>query len=222
MGTIRGTEAFVEYVTATRRWLDDIGEGVDHVRLTVSAGRTVEEVSIRLSGSHPELPVAIVTDLAPDGAIDAIRVYHSTWPLTGDHQIRPPLLDEDPAIDLQGAPATYQRGLAAGDKELTVSAFEETGLVREPSGGPYTYVGADHHRIYDIMFASGGGIPLQFCTATDDGVACAIEYNCMRWGSHDIPPQAGMAVYERGESGLLAAARIYDDVTPPESSDSSH
>jgi hypothetical protein len=40
-------------------------------------------------------------------------------------------------------------------------------------------------------------------------------------GKDSIPAQAGVAVYVRGESGRLAAARIYDDVTPPGSSDSS-
>jgi hypothetical protein len=30
-----------------------------------------------------------------------------------------------------------------------------------------------------------------------------------------MPPQAGIAVYERGPGGGLAAARIYDDVDPP-------
>jgi hypothetical protein len=28
-------------------------------------------------------------------------------------------------------------------------------------------------------------------------------------------PSSGVAVYERGANGLLTAARIYDDVTPP-------
>jgi hypothetical protein len=102
-----------------------------------------------------------------------------------------------------------------------VASFEPDGEVREPAGGPYRYRGDAHHRIYDLMFASGGGIPLRFCTATDDGVACAIEYVCDRWGAEAIPPQAGVAVYERGTSGRLRAARIYDDVTPPRSSDSS-
>jgi NAD(P)-dependent dehydrogenase (short-subunit alcohol dehydrogenase family) len=41
------------------------------------------------------------------------------------------------------------------------------------------------------------------------------EYNCVRWGSHDLPPQAGLGVYERGPDGLLAAVRAYDDVAPP-------
>jgi hypothetical protein len=52
-------------------------------------------------------------------------------------------------------------------------------------------------------------------------VRCAIEYNCVRWGVTDILPQAGLAVYERGSSGLLAAARICDDVEPPAVSDTS-
>ena len=50
---------------------------------------------------------------------------------------------------------------------------------------------------------------------TDDGVRCALEYNCVRWGSHDLPPQAGIGVYERGPDGLLAAARVYDDIEAP-------
>ena len=50
---------------------------------------------------------------------------------------------------------------------------------------------------------------------TDDGVRCALEYNCVRWGGDDLPPQAGIAVFERGPDGLLAAARIYDDVEAP-------
>jgi hypothetical protein len=43
----------------------------------------------------------------------------------------------------------------------------------------------------------------------------------VHWGVADIPPQAGVAVYERGSGGLLAAARIYDDVEPPAVSDKS-
>jgi hypothetical protein len=48
----------------------------------------------------------------------------------------------------------------------------------------------------------------------DTGRACALEYNVARWRT-ELPPEAGVAVYTRGESGELAAARIYDDVDPP-------
>jgi len=33
-------------------------------------------------------------------------------------------------------------------------------------------------------------------------VRCALEYNCVRWGGDELPPQAGIGVYERGPDGL--------------------
>ena len=45
---------------------------------------------------------------------------------------------------------------------------------------------------------------------------CVLEYNCVRWGRYDVPPQAGLAVFERGPDGLLSAARVYDDVERPD------
>lgn len=50
---------------------------------------------------------------------------------------------------------------------------------------------------------------------TDNGRVCALEYNVVAWGGTELPPEAGIAVYVRGDSGKLAAARIYDDVDPP-------
>ncbi len=43
----------------------------------------------------------------------------------------------------------------------------------------------------------------------------------VRWGVSELAPQAGIAVYVRGRTGKLAAARIYDDAAPLEVSDSS-
>ena len=64
--------------------------------------------------------------------------------------------------------------------------------------------------------ASGAGITLEHCTVTEDGVRTALEFNAIRWGSVDMPPQAGVAVSpQRGRAGNIAEARIYDDVDPP-------
>ena len=68
---------------------------------------------------------------------------------------------------------------------------------------------------YERLFSNGGGIPLEHCSVIDDGRTCALEYNVVRWGRTELPPEAGVAVYVRGESGKLAAARIYDDADPP-------
>jgi hypothetical protein len=61
---------------------------------------------------------------------------------------------------------------------------------------------------------------LQHCAVIDDKRSCALEYNVVRWGRTELPPQAGVAVYVRGQTGKLVAARIYDDVEPPLGSDS--
>jgi hypothetical protein len=198
---------------------------VDNVALTRTPTRTVEEVALHLlgdDGGRVELPVAIVSDRNPDRALKTIRIYHSLWPLTGSHTVRPPLLPEDPSLHAEGTPGDYQRALAEGDLGGIVAIFEPDGYAREPSGGAYLHRGAEGLReLYAHLFANGGGIPLEHCTLTDDGVRCAVEYNCVRWGVTDIPPQAGVAVYERGSSELLSAARIYDDVEPPDVSDTS-
>jgi hypothetical protein len=68
---------------------------------------------------------------------------------------------------------------------------------------------------FSRSFGFGGGITLGCGAVTDDGLRCALEYNCVRWGSHDLPRQAGIMVFERGPDGLLAAVRVYDDVEAP-------
>ena len=225
VGHVEGRREFRAFVSGTVDWLGERDAVVENVALTRTQTRTVEEVVLHLLPDHGvriELPVAIVADRNPERTLKTIRVYHSMWSLTGRHTVRPPLLPEDPSLHVQGTPGDYQRALAEGDLEGIVGTFEAGGYAREPSGGAYTYRGAEGLRtFYAHLFANGGGIPLEHCTITDDGTRCAIEYNCVRWGATDMPPQAGVAVYERGSIGLLSAARIYDDVEPPTVSDTS-
>ena len=224
-GHLEGAEEFHAFVYEMANWLRERDAVVENVALTLTQARTVEEVVLHLlrdDGGRVELPVAIVSDRNPERTLKAIRVYHSMWPLTGSHDVRPPLLPEDPVLRAEGSPGDYQRALAEGDLKGVLEIFEPDGYAREPSGGAYLHRGTEGLReLYAHMFANSGGIPLEHCTLTDDGTRCAIEYNCVRWGVTDIPPQAGVAVYERGNSGLLSAARIYDDVEPPAVSDTS-
>jgi hypothetical protein len=87
---------------------------------------------------------------------------------------------------------------------------------REPAGGRHVHRGRDGLRsFYELLFSNGGGIPLEHCAVIDDGRSCALEYNVVRWGKTELPPQVGVAVCIRGPHGRLAAARIYDDTHPP-------
>jgi len=226
VGYVEGARRLRAFVNGTAEWLRERDAVVENVALTRTPTRTVEEVVLHLladdGGVRVELPVAIVSDRNPERTLKAIRVYHSMWPLTGEHRLRSPLLPADPGLQAEGTPGDYQRALAEGDLQAIMGTFETDGYAREPSGGAYLHRGAEGLReLYAHLFANGGGIGLEHCTLTDDGVRCAIEYNCVRWGVTDIPPQAGVAVYERGGGRLLAAARIYDDVQPPAVSDTS-
>ncbi len=90
------------FVSRTADWLRERDAVVENVALTRTQTRTVEEVVLHLllgdEGGRVELPVAIVTDRNPDRTLKAIRVYHSMWPLTGEHAVRPPLLPADPKL----------------------------------------------------------------------------------------------------------------------------
>jgi hypothetical protein len=110
----------------------------------------------------------------------------------------------------------YQRALAAGDLDAIVAAFEPGGYAREPAGGRYIHKGPEGLReFYELLFSNEGGIPLEHCALTDDKRACALEYNVVLWGKTELAPEAGIAVYVRGETGKLAAARVYDCARPP-------
>ena len=180
---------------------------------TVQNGRRVEEDVVDF-GNGVRLPVATVLDRT--GPISALRVYHSFWPLAQKHIVRPPLLQEDPGLVVEGIVGAYQRALAAGALEEIVATFESDGVAREPAAGDYCHRGRDGFRgFFRHLCGPTEGIALQHCTVTDDGACCAIECNCVGWAGTSIPPQAGVAVYERGPSSKLAAARIHDDVDPP-------
>lgn len=217
-GRIRGPESFRRFVEQTNHWIADRHVDIEPVSLILTDQRGVEEVVLRLDarGGRVELPVAVVADRREDGRLLELRVYFSTWPLTGTHARRPPLLHPNGDVRESDVVGEYQRALAAGDAEAVVNTFEPDAYAREPAGGQYVHRGRDELRaMFDLFFSNGGGIPLEHCTATDDGRACALEYNVVSWGRTNMLPEAGVAVYVRGESGKLAAARIYDDSEPP-------
>jgi hypothetical protein len=218
-GRIKGTRAFNEYVIETNEWLRGGNASIEGVGHTIHAkARGVAEVVVHLEGETGpiDLPMAIVADKQADGRIREIRMYYSTWPLSRRHAKRVPVMQPDPELEEPDVVGEYQNALGAGDVDGLVAAFETSGYAREPAGAEYVHRGPDGLRaFYGWLCSNDGGIPLERCTLTDDGRACALEYNVVRWGKTELWPEAGVAVYVRGENGKLAAARIYDDVDPP-------
>jgi SnoaL-like domain len=217
-GRVKGEQAFAAYAAATKTWLEDREASIEDVGLFMTERRSVGEAVLHLGGDgeHIDLPVAIVADQRPDARLEEIRIYYSSWLLAGRHAHRAPLLQRDPELREPEILGEYQRALAAGDLDSIVACFEPDGYAREPAGADYVHRGAgDLREFYSWLFSNGGGIPLEQCTLTHDDQTYALEYNVARWGRTELPPQAGVAVYVRGDDGRIAAARIYDDVDPP-------
>ena len=215
-GEVRGHRNVRHFISHNMSWLAGLHPRTETVASTCAGGRAVVELLARLDHDGGELvwPVAVVAE-SPDELSVVFRTYCSRWPVDEQRHVRPPVLkrgDVHPG-DVVGR---YQAALAAGDADAIVSTFAPDGYYRGPFGPRYAHRGtAELRSFYTLCFSAGGGIGLENCAMTDDGVRCALEYNCVRWGSHDLPPQAGIAVYERGPDGLLAAARVYDDVAAP-------
>jgi len=219
---VQSAAAWASYAKAKYRWLAERGARVEPVSLTRTSQRIVSEVALLLKheGKPLALPVALVADLSRTrptvGKWTALRIYHGLGPLIGEHRVRPPLLPPDPGLKMGDPIAKYHAALRAGDLEAMVELFDPDGYAREPSGGAEGFFKgtAGVRAFYADLFSGGAGIHLEHCTYTDDGVRGALEYNAVQWGRTPIPPQAGVAVYERGKPGKLKAARIYDDVAP--------
>jgi SnoaL-like domain len=216
-GRVRGRRAFERFVAEINAWLNDRNAVFGDVERILTPEREIEQTVMTVDGDEGrvEVPVAVAADRNDDGRIIELRVSWSMWPLTGEHHHRSPLLGADPELDAPDVIGDYQRAVAAGDAEAVVAMFEPDAYVREPAGSAWIHRGHDELLALYRRFFTEGGVQQELCTVTDDGHACALEYNIVRWGRTEVSPEAGIAVYVRGDSGKLASARIYDDIDPP-------
>ena len=213
-GEIRGHRHLRQFVKQSRSLLAERQARVETVASTAVGDRAVVELLAHLTQGGRELawPVAVVAE-SPDDSSVVFRSYFRRRSIDGQRHLRPPILGAGRTHpgDVVGR---YLAALAAGDVDAAVSTFAPDGYFREPIGPQCTHRGPTELRSF-FRRSFGGGIGLEHCAVTDDSVRCVLEYNCVRWGDHELPPQAGVAVYERGPDGLLTAARVYDEVEGP-------
>jgi hypothetical protein len=216
-GRVKGRTVFERFVRDSNAWLAAHSAVLGPVERIVTPQRGVEETVLTLDGElgRVDLPVAVAAERDGSARIVELRVYYGSWPLTGRHASRPPLLQPDPGLQAPDVVGKYLCALAAGDVETVVAAFEPDAYVREPAGGPYLHRGRDELvALYERLFYNRDGLPIEACAMTDDGRCCALEYNVVHSGHSDVAPEAGIAVFTRGDTGKLASVRIYDDADP--------
>jgi hypothetical protein len=212
-GRIEGEVAFRAFVADTAARLEAGNAGFEPVDAVLTDSRGVEEVVLHLDheGERIGTPWAVAADHDADERLIELRVYFSPWPLTDRPTQRGRLLAPPPGLQAPDVAGEYLRALAAGDVAAVLTTFEPDGYVRAPSGATAVHRGTDALReVYERLFADGGGLVLEPCTVTDDGRTCALEYNMLGRGA----PEPALAVLARGDSGRLAAVRVYDDIEP--------
>lgn len=173
---------------------------VKPVAVTGLPPRTVSELHfVPADTGAPVVPVGIVWDEA--GGRPRARVYCNKT-LLGSDQVRGPLLPPDPGLVLHPTMSRYLAALRAGNEQGLLDVLEPGLRVFGPMG---ELIADDVRAAFAKRMADGGGVPIMYITATDDGTRAAMEFISWR-----IRPHAGLGVYERAPSGRIAEFRAYE------------
>lgn len=219
-GRIRGEDAARRFIEKAKTWLRQNSKSIDAGAI-IDTGDYVSEESVLhfdFDGKPLKLLVAAIADRNAAGKLIEIRVYYRTVEIDPQRSIRQPLLQWSPdATPVEGTILhRYLTALAAGDIEAVIACYEPNGSFE--GGGLYTGQ-TELRKFYAKLFELGGGATLEHCNLHDDGKTFVLEFNALIRGPLDNHPQAGVAIYERGDSGLIAHARVYDDTQDPKPRD---
>ena len=216
-GHLEGPNAIGAFIDESRLWLHDRGARATAVATTISGARTIGEYNLDLTSADGPvvLPLAIVAEPDAGNASLSLRTYVSLWALDGSRRSRAPLLQPDATLNASDIVGEYLEGLATGDPSKCVACYEPDGCLQGPGGPAYARCGTAVLAAEYAAHLARGGIILEHCTMTEDRVRTAVEFNFLRWGDVDLPAQARIAIYERGTTGRIARARVYDDVGRP-------
>jgi hypothetical protein len=217
-GRTTGMPGLAGYLEQAAAWLTKREGAFEPLAFTTGSDRDVTEGNLMLAidGKRVSVPVAVVAERRPEREVE-IRLYYSTRLIRGTPTVRASLVPQDDELTVPPPVAAHLQALARGDADALVASFENGATLRDPAGATHVREGQGGplRAYYESVFASHpageGGIEVIKGARADDGRTCALEYTVARIRGKDVARQPGLAVYERGESGLLCAARLYHD-----------
>jgi len=176
-------------------WLADRKAVYERRALVVGTDRDVAEGTLVLAGAGGEgelrLPVAVVAERRKLREVE-LRVYHATRMLGSDHL----------------------QALRAGDAKGVLACFESNGVVHDAAGREHSSSDGSLVGYFAERFGvgeEGGGADFVHGGYADDGRACAVELTLTSVRGKAVAPYPALAVFERGDSGLFRALRLYED-----------
>jgi hypothetical protein len=212
-GRTNGMPALGRYLEEVATWLAKHAGAFEQVAFIQGSDRDVTEGTLTLTfeGRRVSVPVAVVAERRPEREVE-LRLYYSTHPISGANAVRSPLLPQDDEAPVPPPVSAHLEALAKGNLDGILASFENDGTLRDAEGTSYAKEGGALRTHYERLLAGQAGVEVLKGARADDGRTCALEYTVVRVHGKPVPPQAGLAVYERGESGLLKAVRVYEDV----------
>lgn len=209
-GRASGLPALERYVAEMSSWMKAHAATFARVHFTTGVDRDVTEgaLSLKFDEKTVELPVAIVAEKRRSREIE-LRLYYSTQPIKGTAAGRSPLVGEASELSLPKAIDDHVAALGRGDVDAVLATFESDGTMQEARG--VTHAKSGDLKAFYAKLLEGSGVELVKGAAADDGRTVALEYTLVRIHGKAVPPQAGLAIYERGDNGLIRALRVYDD-----------
>jgi hypothetical protein len=210
-GRSSGLPALARYVAEVSGWLKRNKATYTRLYFTTGADRDVTEGALALTFEDKtvELPIAVVAERRASREVE-LRVYYSARPIKGTFALRSPLVERNDEVTLPSPVPSHLEALRKGDVDAVLATFEADGSRRE-AGGVEQKKGAGLEESYRALLEQGG-VEILRGGAADDGRTCALEYTLVKIRGKSVAPQAGLAVYERGDNGLLRALRNYDDL----------
>ena len=212
-GEVRGHRQLRQFVHRNQVWLAERHARIERVAATCVDGRAVVELLAHLTdgGRETAWPVAVVAE-SPDDRSVVFRTYCSQLPVDRRRHVRPPIL---PPVDVQPGDVVgrHLAALRAGDTAAAVGTFTAAGYVREPVEAPPAPRRPRAARVLRPVLQRGGGVGVQHVRRSPTTARAACWSTTASAGVvAPVAPQAALGVYERGPDGLLAAARLYDDI----------
>jgi hypothetical protein len=186
--------------------LRDAGASYAAGQCIVGADRDVTEglLTVKLGGRTVEVPVAVVAERRASREVE-LRVYYPSPLLGAGESARRPLARNVPT-PLPALVADHVGALRSGNVEAALACFEQAATLREPSG-------REHHKASGELAAylsARGRYDARSDGYADDGHSCALEYTVVERAGVAVPAAApSLAVFERGDSGLFRAVRLY-------------
>ena len=212
-GRAKGKAALTTELELAADWLRKRKARFETTAFTTGSDRDVTEgrLALDIETGSTTLPVAIVAERRPGREVE-IRLYYATHTLVRERIPREPLVPRDDDLAVPPPVAAHLAAIVRGDIEAIMASFENGATLRDPLGTPYQKEGdGGTLRTYYERLLAAHRIDLIKGARADDGSTCALEFS-MGIAGEAGTAKPGLAVYVRGESGLLRGLRVYHEV----------